>query len=60
MLLVAIKNQKVAIQNQPKKIDARIYRVHKVIPVGLYGLGAYVCRAHFLYRARSAVPRTDS
>jgi len=28
--------------------------VHKVIPVGLYGLGAYVCRAHFLYRARSA------
>jgi hypothetical protein len=30
---------------------AQFYRVHKVIPVGLYGLGAYVWRAYFLYRA---------
>ena len=35
------------------------YRVHKVIPVGLYGLGAYVWRAYFLYRAEPDSPRNE-
>ena len=33
--------------------------VHKVIPVGLYGLGAYVWRAYFLYRAEPDSPRNE-
>ena len=39
--------------------NSQIYRVHKVIPVGLYGLGAYVWRAYFLYRAEPDSPRNE-
>ena len=42
-----------------QKFTVCVCDVHKVIPVGLYGLGAYVWRAYFLYRAEPDSPRNE-